>query len=130
MSAQTAFTAIVEQFLIPGTNRFVGAQVETAQQIVSVPYPPATGKDDAGRPPHRRSGHLQANIHAIPATLEEGAIVAGMGVPMDQVPYARRLELGFVGTDSLGRHYSDPPKPYLRPAAHLVAERAGEFFKI
>jgi hypothetical protein len=33
-----------------------------------------------------------------------------------QTPYARRRELGFVGTDSLGRFYSDPPMPYMRPA--------------
>jgi hypothetical protein len=30
--------------------------------------------------------------------------------------YARRLELGFIGTDSLGRHYHQPPFPYMRPA--------------
>jgi hypothetical protein len=31
-------------------------------------------------------------------------------------PYYRRLELGFVGRDSIGRRYNQPPYPYMRPA--------------
>jgi HK97 gp10 family phage protein len=31
-------------------------------------------------------------------------------------PYARRIELGFIGVDSLGRHYHQAPQPYMRPA--------------
>lgn len=31
-------------------------------------------------------------------------------------PYARRIELGFVGVDSLGRHYNQAAEPYMRPA--------------
>ena len=30
------------------------------------------------------------------------------------VEYARRVEMGFVGVDSLGRHYNQAPKSYLR----------------
>lgn len=33
------------------------------------------------------------------------------------VEYARRIEYGFNGTDSLGRQYSQAAQPYLRPAA-------------
>lgn len=36
-------------------------------------------------------------------------------------PYARRIELGFHGHDSLGRFYNLPPKPYLLPAFTWVA---------
>lgn len=32
------------------------------------------------------------------------------------VEYARRIELGFTGTDSRGRQYHQPARPYLRPA--------------
>jgi len=32
------------------------------------------------------------------------------------VEYARRVEMGFVGADALGRIYNQSPKPYLRPA--------------
>ena len=31
-------------------------------------------------------------------------------------PRARRLEYGFTGTDSLGRHYNQPPYPHAGPA--------------
>lgn len=30
-------------------------------------------------------------------------------------PQGRRLELGFVGVDSLGRHYNQPPYPHFGP---------------
>jgi HK97 gp10 family phage protein len=30
--------------------------------------------------------------------------------------YARRIEFGFVGQDSLGRHYHQAAQPYMRPA--------------
>jgi hypothetical protein len=39
-------------------------------------------------------------------------------------PQARRLEFGFVGVDSLGRHYSQRPFPHLGPAV----EQAGPSF--
>ena len=32
--------------------------------------------------------------------------------------YARRIELGFHGPDSLGRVYNQGPHPYLKPAVH------------
>ncbi len=34
--------------------------------------------------------------------------------------YARRIELGFKGTDSLGRLYDQAPKPYAKPAFENV----------
>ena len=41
-------------------------------------------------------------------------------------PQARRLEYGFVGTDSLGRHYNQGPRPHVRPAVDAVR---GPFLK-
>lgn len=35
-------------------------------------------------------------------------------------PYVRRLELGFVGQDKLGRMYHQAPQPYMRPAGDVV----------
>lgn len=35
-------------------------------------------------------------------------------------PQGRRLEFGFVGEDSLGRHYNQPPYPHFRPALDEV----------
>jgi len=44
--------------------------------------------------------------------------------------YARRLEFGFTGTDSLGRSYSQPPRGWTRAAAQqwkaVVAEATAE----
>lgn len=34
--------------------------------------------------------------------------------------YAQRLEYGFIGVDSLGRHYAQPPQPHFRPAGDKV----------
>ncbi|MFG2532830.1 hypothetical protein [Streptomyces sp. NPDC048516] len=31
-------------------------------------------------------------------------------------PYGRRLEFGFVGADSLGRVYNQPPYPHVQPS--------------
>jgi hypothetical protein len=39
---------------------------------------------------------------------------------------AQRLEYGFVGEDSIGRHYHQPPFPHWEPAADKVEE---EFFR-
>lgn len=41
-------------------------------------------------------------------------------------PQAYRLEYGFVGTDSLGRAYNQPPYPHFRPA---LAEIEPDFKK-
>lgn len=40
-------------------------------------------------------------------------IVAEVGT---NAPQGRRLEFGFVGVDSLGRHYNQRPFPHLGPA--------------
>ncbi|MGX1668612.1 HK97 gp10 family phage protein [Streptomyces sp. NPDC055400] len=42
-------------------------------------------------------------------------IVAEVGT---NAPQGRRLEFGFVGVDSLGRHYNQPPFPHLGPAVN------------
>ncbi|MFI1161363.1 HK97 gp10 family phage protein [Streptomyces sioyaensis] len=42
-------------------------------------------------------------------------------------PYGRRLEFGFVGADSLGRVYNQPPFPHVQPSlpAMTAALRLG-----
>ncbi|MCI3279092.1 hypothetical protein [Streptomyces cylindrosporus] len=37
-------------------------------------------------------------------------------------PQGRRLEWGFVGTDSLGRSYDQPPFPHVEPAIGFIGE--------
>jgi hypothetical protein len=36
------------------------------------------------------------------------------------LPYGRRLEFGFTGTDSLGRSYNQPPFPHVQPALGYI----------
>ena len=45
------------------------------------------------------------------------------------VEYARRVELGFVGTDSLGRKYNQKPNPYLRKALETNRKKIEDSFK-
>lgn len=41
---------------------------------------------------------------------------AGDVIVAATAPYARRIEYGFVGSDSRGRNYHQAAKPYMRPA--------------
>ncbi|HEX5568027.1 MAG TPA: hypothetical protein VFY14_14055 [Streptomyces sp.] len=38
------------------------------------------------------------------------------------LPYGRRLEFGFTGTDSLGRRYNQPPFPHVQPALPYIGQ--------
>lgn len=38
------------------------------------------------------------------------------------LPYGRRLEFGFTGTDSIGRHYNQPPFPHVQPALSFIEQ--------
>ena len=71
--------------------------------------------------PHVKSGRLRSSItHEVEGTI---------GRVGSNVSYARRIELGFVGIDSLGRKYNQQPYPYLRPALHKNEKKILELFK-
>ena len=36
------------------------------------------------------------------------------------LPFGRRLEFGFTGTDSIGRNYNQPPFPHVQPALGYI----------
>jgi HK97 gp10 family phage protein len=62
------------------------------------------------------TGTLRRSIH-----MEDvGSDAVSVGTDL---PYARRMEYGFAATDSLGRRYNQPARPYLRPA---LDENRGE----
>lgn len=71
-----------------------------------------------GEPPKVLEGELRRNIRGevrrIDSLRIEGVLIAA-------TKYARRLELGFHGTDRAGRRVNQGPRPYLRPA--IVEER-------
>ena len=73
--------------------------------------PPKPG----GEPPQRITGNLIGSLTHEPLG-EWGQKVYPDG---GKAPYARRIELGFTGVDSIGRKYcadnSQPPYPYFQP---------------
>jgi hypothetical protein len=77
----------------------------------------------SGRPgPRVQTGDYRRGI-----SLQTGRTVgtAGASVPFATVfstsPQGQRLENGFVGVDSLGRHYHQPAFPHFAPALAEVA---------
>ena len=71
----------------------------------------------SGRPgPNAPTGNYRRSIH-VEFGQAGGGLEARVGT---NAPQGRRLEFGFVGTDSLGRHYNQPPFPHFGPAANEV----------
>ena len=68
----------------------------------------------SGRPgPNSRTGNFRRSITSTTARQEGSQTVAYGGT---NAPQGRRLELGFYGTDAIGRRYNQPPYPWLTPA--------------
>lgn len=65
-----------------------------------------------GEPPKKLSNRLFASI-AYEVIRQPRAVIGVVGT---NVKYARRLELGFMGTDRAGRKVYQAPRPYLRRA--------------
>lgn len=99
-----------------------------ARQLVSEPGPEPSAP---GEPPHRQKGNLRADISFEAATIDGATIRGAVGVVEGSIAaaYARRLELGFVGIDSLGRHYHQEPRPFLRPAVLRNREKIVELIE-
>lgn len=71
----------------------------------------------SGRPgPRTVTGDYRRSI-TTDVRREAGTAIATVGTTR---PQGRRLELGFVGVDSLGRHYNQPPFPHFRPALSKI----------
>lgn len=71
----------------------------------------------SGRPgPRVVTGDYRRSI-TVDFGKQSGAHTAVVGT---NKPQGRRLEYGFVGTDSLGRTYNQPPFPHFNPAATEV----------
>lgn len=80
----------------------------------------------SGRPgPNIVSGNLYGSIQ-IDHNLGD-ADGWGAATVYTDVPYSRRLELGFYGTDSLGRTYNQQPYPYFSRA---VEGSVSEFIEV
>lgn len=86
-------------------------------------------RDTAGRVGVKAAAMLVENDAKIKAPFVTGTLRRSISTEIAQkgtiiwaytgsrdVPYARRIEFGFVGSDSLGRTYNQAAQPYLRPA--------------
>lgn len=79
----------------------------------------------SGRPgPRVQTGDYRRSIGlvlgSIGGSLQPSAIVG------TNSPQGRRLEFGFVGTDSLGRHYNQGPLPHFEPDLYKTGNELQE----
>ncbi|MFD7995513.1 HK97 gp10 family phage protein [Streptomyces mexicanus] len=73
----------------------------------------------SGRPgPNVITGAYRNSWRAETRSLRYSAICT-LGTDL---PYGRRLEFGFVGADSLGRVYNQPPFPHVQPALGFIGQ--------
>jgi len=80
-----------------------------------------TGKDPSapGEPPKKVTARLFNSI-TDEVVRTDTEVIGAVGTNVD---YARRLEKGFVGRDSLGRIYDQAPRPFLAPGLHKSLEQ-------
>lgn len=81
----------------------------------------------SGRPgPRAITGNYRRSI-----SLEVGRSASGtVAIVGTNAPQARRLEFGFVGSDSLGRHYNQPPYPHFEPPLAQTIEQLANALNI
>jgi hypothetical protein len=79
-----------------------------------------TNPSAPGEPPKKVTGQLQRTVTSRVTKDKDGNVVGLVG---SNVPYEPRLELGFSGTDSLGRTYHQLPRPAFRPALEMQKSR-------
>ncbi len=109
-----ALLATVADGLERGMNLAMATLAADAARLAGVA---GGGKPSVpGDPPAMQSGTLHANVD-FDVQSQSNGVHGFFGVRGD-VPYALRMELGFVGVDSLGRHYNQAPRPFLRPALY------------
>ncbi|AKZ60833.1 PCQ3_46 (plasmid) [Streptomyces ambofaciens ATCC 23877] len=77
----------------------------------------------SGRPgPNVITGQYRASWRAVTSGIPYGAECT-IGT---NAPQGRRLEFGFVGPDSLGRVYNQPPFPHVQPALGHIEDTLHE----
>ena len=104
-----------------------GAALEAATRSAALPVlnqvritVPQGGRTPYKSGTYRRGWHME--------TVEKSPDRCVVQIGNDQ-PQSRRLELGFVGPDKLGRVYNQAPRPHVRPAFDENVERAKTEFR-
>lgn len=97
-------------------TRTYGMKAQTAiKRRMSQPRSYPRGPNTGG--PRLITGDLVRSV-AMQMSAPEGNPRSEIGT---NKPQGRRLELGFVGVDSAGRHYNQPPYPAWEPGLNEVA---------
>lgn len=79
-----------------------------------------------GDPPAVLFGQLKGSFQT--RYSDEGNLHLGYVGPVG-VPYAKRLEFGFFGPDSIGREYEQEPRPYMEPVAFENEDEVGKILR-
>jgi hypothetical protein len=104
---EAAFTKKVKKRIEFNMKTLAAFIIADLKQIVATPYPPASR---VGESPHKRTGTLQQGFEF---RIKTSIFAVALRI-FTNVPYSRRLEFGFVGTDALGRNVNQGPRPYWR----------------
>lgn len=80
------------------------------QRLLNVGNADGSNPSIPPEPPKKVTARLFQSI-ATRVKTNSREVVGSIGT---NVEYARRLELGFTGTDALGRNYNQAPRPFLR----------------
>jgi len=104
------FVAKLSEFTTAAAAGSRAAVAEAASTLETKAKQNATGRPG----PNVVTGTLRRSITHDPITaFGLGGAQTNVG---PTVIYGRRIELGFTGADSRGRHYNQPPYPYFVPA--------------
>ena len=89
----------------------IGPALDRNKEQFTIRLLEQTRQNASGRPgPNMVTGHFY------------NAFMIVDGKVVNPSPQTRRLEYGFVGTDSLGRQYHQPAFPHFRPALATVSQ--------
>jgi len=93
-----------------GTREGAELLKEAIQENMHGSLPPKP----AGSDPAYRTGNLfdSVKMRALGGSIGTGRWNYEIYMDQNMAPYAARIELGFRGTDSIGRSYNQPPYPY------------------
>lgn len=104
-AVQFYIAAVVRKLQVAQPTRSVSPRTPGHQ-----PYRVGMAPSMPGEPPKKVTGRLADSITGRTEVNGDGVV----GLVGTNVEYARRLELGFVGTDAAGRSVNQQPRPYLR----------------
>jgi hypothetical protein len=111
-----AAVLIIEEAIVEKVNKGQPIRQTASGTIVGL-APSAPGD-----PPKVLTGRLKQSWgHDV--IRRKASVVGRVGT---DVVYDPRLELGFVGTDSLGRNYNQAPRPHVRPAFEETKRKAAK----